>query len=387
MNASSPIPQSRVRYRSGILFVLTTLTTVLQTGCFGLFAGTPSSRQTTAQRSAPTAAGEHTAGADTFPTEDASDLEAEKQKAAFALAEKENTIEAYQQFASQYPDSRFRLEVAKRIGDQEWNGIVKTGAESELKAYLDAHPSGYYSKKAELMMRMLAYHKENKEEVDQKYSVLKAAQKAVDKSPLTVGWEVLVIDFVDGNVYYNLNSGPEYDKTKHKTIQDLDVYQRRAYSEACSLMQRKVPEVERCLHSWTIDNFDPRKSISPAIPIAASIEQFYLRGIERGIEFDLTRLLELLDMLSELNEKHILTANVYSLLGMDNLAIYALYQYVVSQEGRSSLGKNIEYQFLRGKYQSLENNPDYKWVIELGGGGYTTEKREMLKQQIAKDGQ
>ncbi len=311
--------------------------------------------------------------------------------AIFTLAENENTVEAYKKFADQYPKSKLRLEIKKRIADIEWKTLVKTGTESELNAYLSKHSDGYYKQKAELTLKSLAYHRENKEEVDRKKSIIRAAQKAVNKSPITMAWDVTIIDYVDGNIFYNINSGPTSGDNVHFKLLEVGVAQADAYENTCNLIRRKVRGIETCMDAWHRDIATPRYSIPLTYAIMKAMDKFYLPAVFKGADLYTSQFLYLLDQLvtvetigrvndSEAKDPLIYAANVFSRLGMDDLAVYALYKYVVKSDKRKSLGKNVEYQFLQGNYQSLEDNDDFKWVIELGGGGYSEEKREQLRK-------
>lgn len=285
----------------------------------------------------------------------------------FRLVREADTVEGYQKFLTQYPSSVGRLELEKRLADVQWRETVKKPSKKTLQKYLEFYPSGYHARRAELLLEGLDYAAANKAEVDEARKVIAQAQAAVDKSPVTAAWDVEVIDFQAGSLYFNLNNGPHHPRPSQTMMNE----QMDAHTLTCELLQKRLPQVEFCVTLWSIDHFELGRPFTPAEATADALEQFYLSRLERGDAVDLARVIALLDRLVELKAdleyaQNQVMMKTYARLGMTHEAVYAFYRYALAVPKPSHV--NSYAKTVADFAPALAREPDFQWVVGRFGG-------------------
>jgi hypothetical protein len=295
----------------------------------------------------------------------------EIQKTLYGLAKKADSVEAYQKFEARYPDSVARLDLKKRIADLQWRETVKKPTKKTLAKYLELYPDGYYARRAELLLEGLDYAAANKAEVDEARKTIEQAQGAVDKSPVTSAWDVDIVDFQAGSVYYNLNAGPTATE-KGGLIGASEAFreQEAAYVNTCELLEKRFSQIEFCVFLWSQENSRAGESFRPAEAIQDALTQFYLTRMERGETVNVTRVIELLDRMDELKAEReysqaVFMVSAYVQLGMIHEAMDTVYRYALAAQKPSHV--NSYAKTVVELAPALAREPDFQWVVERFG--------------------
>lgn len=292
----------------------------------------------------------------------------------YELAKEAGTPEAYQQYLAQYPDTDRRLEVRRHLADAQWAAAVPRPTKAALKRYLKKHPEGYHRARAQLLLEATAYRKAHKAQVDKARRVRQQAQELVRTSPETLPWNVAIIDYVEGTIYFNLNEGPTLSGSgTHAQAITMARAQVQAHETTCELLRRRLPEVETCLHAWNNERGNVGQSIPLALALRDTIEQLYLPALQRQLEIDRGRLLELLAELEQARpagdypdayEDASLLSLTYEALGLRPQAVSAFYNYA-----RSEKPSNVTWaaKQLAKKAPALLQDPHMQWTVARFG--------------------
>jgi hypothetical protein len=263
------------------------------------------------------------------------------------------------------------LEIRKRIADVQWRETVKKPTRKALEKYLATYPEGYYKRRAELLLEGLDYYAQHKAEVDEARKLIAEAQVLVDKSPVTAPWDVEIIDYQNGSVYFNLNNGPVLGKKggPSDALSFAVHEQTDAHNNTCDLLDNRIAPIDFCLMLFSRDHVDVDEAFPVEEAIQDALTRFYLVRLDKGEAVDMTRMLELLDRMAQQKDmafsEHRFMAQTYARLGLSNEAIYAIYTFAASKQKRA----DVSY-LAKGVLEAspdLAQNADFQWVVERFG--------------------
>lgn len=260
-----------------------------------------------------------------------------QEKASEVVLASKNEKDA-KKFLSAFSGSDAELQIIERQARGQWNAIVGSSPNARnLAKYLKKHPDAMFAARAQLLLESLEFRKANRSESETGDRVKAEAQRIVAKSPVTLAWDVEIIDFVDGSIFYNLNGSPNGQQGTGVGQLNYLLAEKTAFDDTCTLLKQRLPEISTC-DGLTLDaNAGKRQAgrmDSPVLVQAAiksAIEKYYLPRIKRGVEFDRAVLVGLLDRMKATNDEHrrdwAWMANMYADVGLVDEAALTFYEY------------------------------------------------------------
>ena len=307
-----------------------------------------------------------------------SPYENEVEEHLFAFAIKENSKDLLTTWIDTYPKSMRRIDAEKRISDIVWRGIVKNNRnKKQIKEYLKAHPNGFYSSYAKLLLeKVLPYIASNKKKLKERDRVMKEGQKIVAKNSKLIDYNVELIAYQDGTI---VHTPKDFAWPNGSTFDTINTAKALLYvhEKTCEVMKSKFEAVEECIYVWDNNKFS---NLYTHDAIMYAIGALYKKRIDRNIEFDIDMYLMLLDKLETLipthsryypsysGEVHIARylSKQYASLNLPGLAIYWLYRELIEKGTPKANRRNEKKKYDHVKYlvKSLKKNQAYFKLIQ-----------------------